>query len=119
MRVLVVWGICWFGLAAALAWSWSVPHAQEPHSILRCYHDGAIIAEAPIPAPPDFRVQMSGSAVTSAQWTMRTGQKVVMVSSAPCLYFVRQPDPAEIGASGHRLGASPFNRETPLGSEVP
>jgi hypothetical protein len=111
MRILVV-----MGLAAALAWS--VTHAQEQHSILRCYHDGVIIAEAPIPAPRDFRVQMSGSAVTTAQWTIQTGQKVVMVSSAPCLYFVTQPNPAEIGASDRQPSASPLSQEAPLGSGV-
>ena len=92
MRILII-GI---GLMAALAWP--VTQAQEQDSILRCYHDGAIIAEAPIPAPPDFRVQMS--AVTTAQWTINTGQKVVLVSSAPCLYFVTQPNPDEVGAGG-------------------
>lgn len=112
MRILII-GL---GLVAALAWS--VIQAQEQHSILRCYHDGTIIAEAPIPAPSDFRVQMSGSAVTTAQWTIGTGQKVVMVSSAPCLYFVRQPNPAAIGASNRHPDASPFGQEAPLVSGV-
>jgi len=99
------------GLVAALAWP--VTQAQEQESILRCFHDGAVIAEAPVPAPPDFRVQMSGSAVTTAQWTIGTGQKVVMVSSAPCLYFVRQPNPAEIGASSRIPTAPSRGQEAP------
>jgi len=94
MRILIT-GL---GLMGALAWP--VTQAQEQESILRCFHNGAVIAEAPIPAPSDFRVQMTASAVTTAQWTIGTGQKVVLVSSAPCVYFVTQPNPDEVGAGG-------------------
>ena len=48
MRILIT-GL---GLMGALAWP--VTQAQEQESILRCFHNGAVIAEAPIPAPSDL-----------------------------------------------------------------
>ena len=84
---IMVFGLAWLRL-----------DAQENVSILRCFHGGEIVASAPVPAPPDFRVQMSAGSVTSAEWTLTTGQKVVMASTAPCGYLVTPPRPDERGA---------------------
>ena len=84
------------GLMAWMAWPTTL--AQERVPILRCFHHGEVVVSTPIPAPPDFRVQMSAGSVTSAEWTLDTGQKVVLASTTPCIYLVTQPRPDERGA---------------------
>ena len=92
VRVAIISGV----LLAYAVWPTAV--AQERIPILRCFHGGETVAAVPVPAPPDFRVQMSAGSVTSAEWTLDTGQKVVMAATAPCVYLVTQPRPGERGA---------------------
>ena len=82
-----------------MAWmAWPITIAQERVPFLRCFHHGEVVVSTPIPAPPDFRVQMSAGSVTSAEGTLDTGQKVVLASTSPCVYLVTQPRPGERGA---------------------
>lgn len=72
-------------------------NAQDDSPILRCFHNGEVIVASPVPAPEDFRAQIG--AVTHAQWTLTTGQRQVLASTAPCIYLVTSPVPGSIGAS--------------------
>jgi hypothetical protein len=89
-----------FIVIAGLTVSWMVSiQAQEIPSILTCYDGGGrIVAEVPIPPPPDFRVQMGP--VTQAHWTQSDGRQVVLLTSAPCVYLIRQPPAGSTGADG-------------------
>mgnify|MGYP005838932387 FL=1 len=83
-------------VVALLVWPSAI--AQAPAPILRCYHNGEVVAAAPLPAPPDFRVQMSAGSVTSAEWTLEGGRRVVLATTAPCLYLVTTPPEGARGA---------------------
>ena len=87
-------------IVGAIAWAVSA-QAQSVPSILTCYDgNGDIAAQAPVPAPPDFRIQMNAGGVTQAEWTLPTRQKEVLVTTMPCVYFVTQPMPGTVGADG-------------------
>lgn len=83
IRTLVVVTIA----VSAIVWV----NAQDTTPILRCFHNGDVIVASPVPAPDDFRAQIG--AVTHAQWTLTTGQRQVLASTAPCVYLVTSPVP--------------------------
>lgn len=84
-------------VVALLVWPSAI--AQAPAPILRCYHHGEVVAAAPVPAPPDFKVRLSGP-VTSAEWTLAGGQRVVLATTTPCLYLITSPPAGARGAGG-------------------
>ena len=90
VMVVAVFIVCGF--------AWLHVDAQERVPILRCFHHGEVVVSVPIPAPPDFRVQMSAGSVTSAEWTLANGQRQVLASTAPCVYLVTSPVPGSTGA---------------------
>lgn len=71
------------------------PSAETP--ILQCYQDGAVLVAAPVPAPEDFRAQLG--VVTHATWTLPTGARQVLASTADCVYLVSQPPPGSAPAN--------------------
>ena len=97
IRVIrATWAAVLLGVLGALLWPAAV--AQEQVPILRCFHHGEVVAAAPLPAPADFRVQMSAGSVTSAEWTLEGGRRVVLATTAPCLYLVTTPPEGARGA---------------------
>jgi hypothetical protein len=78
---------------------WALGHgmvAQEEEPILACYHDGRIIAEAPL--VEDFSLRQQGT-MLEARWTNpETREREVLVTTLPCVYRVTNP-PAGIPAN--------------------